>query len=226
MQVTRLNYNTFFFKNINTCFYFRLKNLKTIWLFNCFEGCQHYLMKKKIKISQVSKIIITEMTIYNISGLPGLLSSLSLINKQKAVHIYGPPNLAKYLELTKEYSQTNFRYSIYFHKLKTNYIIQDKICQIYCLKKTFKFELIIQIPEHQGKFKLQTATQWEIEIGPLYGKLKKGYNFILPDGTKINSNNFTQKSQYGNKLSFVINKYLSRTHFINYCEKLIITSNN
>nr|YP_009732015.1 hypothetical protein [Gracilaria edulis]QHS70514.1 hypothetical protein [Gracilaria edulis] len=215
MQFNYLNYNNFFFNNVNACFYFKLKNLKTIWLFNCFEGCQHYLVKKKIKISQISKIIITEMTIYNISGLPGLLSSLSLSNKKKALHIYGPPHLDKYLELTKKYSQTNFRYNLYFHRLNTNFIIQNHLCQIYCIRKYLKFEFIIRIPENKGKFKLQHAAQWEIEIGPLYGKLKQGYNFILPDGTKIDSKNFTEKNKNGIQLLLLTNRYLYRTNFIN-----------
>nr|YP_009510759.1 ribonuclease Z [Gracilaria gracilis]AXI96432.1 ribonuclease Z [Gracilaria gracilis] len=216
MKVIRFNRNDFFLKNRPFCFYCKLQHLKTIWLFNCCEGCQHYLMKQKMKISQVSKIIITEMTIGNISGLPGLLSSLSLSNKKNAVHIYGPANLAKYLELTKKYSKTNFRYNLYFHTLKTNYIVKDHEYQIYCLKKSKHSEFIITISNNKGKFQLNHAKQWEIEIGPLYGKLKKGYDFILPDGITINSQDFTQQHKKENKIPFLLSQDLSKTHQIRY----------
>nr|YP_009244544.1 hypothetical protein Gchil_136 [Agarophyton chilense]AMK96786.1 hypothetical protein Gchil_136 [Agarophyton chilense]ASP44681.1 hypothetical protein [Agarophyton chilense]UAD84284.1 ribonuclease Z [Agarophyton chilense] len=222
MKVIRLNRNDFFLQNVNACFYCKLKNLKKIWLFNCCEGCQHYLMKQKIKINQVSKIIITEMKIYNISGLPGLLASLSLSNKKNAIHIYGPANLAQYLELTKKYSQTNFRYNLYFHQLKTNYIIEDNQYYIYCLKKLLYFEFIIKIPEFKGKFKLHHAQQWQIELGPLYGKLKTGYDFILPDGTTINSESFTQQQKRENQISFLLSQYLSRVHQTKYSKTLNI----
>nr|UAD87725.1 ribonuclease Z [Gracilaria textorii] len=216
MKVIRLNHNDFFLKNIKASFYCKFKNLKTIWLFNCCGGCQHYLMKQKIKISQVSKIIITEMTICNISGLPGLLSSLSLSNKKSAVHVYGPTGLDKYLELIKKYSKTNFRYNLYFHTLKTNYIIKDHQYQIYCLRRSVNFEFIITIPSNKGKFKLYQAKQWQIEIGPMYGKLKKGYDFILPDGTKINSKDFTQRQKKDNQMSFLLNHKLNKLSILKH----------
>nr|YP_009510555.1 ribonuclease Z [Gracilaria ferox]AXI96228.1 ribonuclease Z [Gracilaria ferox]UAD85712.1 ribonuclease Z [Gracilaria ferox] len=203
MKIIHLNYNDFFIQHIKACFYCKFRNLKTVWLFNCCNGCQHYLMKQKIKISQVSKIIITEMTICNISGLPGLLSSLSLSNKKSAVHIYGPTDLAKYLELIKKYSKTNFRYNLYFHQLKTNYIIKDHKYQIYCLKKSIYFEFIVTIPSNKGKFKLHKAKQWQIETGPMYGKLKRGYDFMLPDGTTISSKDFTDRHKKDDQISFL-----------------------
>nr|YP_009511168.1 ribonuclease Z [Gracilariopsis longissima]AXI97045.1 ribonuclease Z [Gracilariopsis longissima]UAD88961.1 ribonuclease Z [Gracilariopsis longissima] len=210
MNIIHLNSNDLLVKNTNICFYWQLKHLKKIWLFNCFEGCQHYLAKKHIKISQVSIIIITEMNIYNVSGLPGLLSSLSLTNKQDALHIYGPDNLAKYVELTKKYSQTHFRYNLYFHKLKTGCIIQNNKYQIYCFKKMFQFEFIINIGEKNGKFKLDKAQKLKIKIGPLYGQLKRGSNFILPDGTLINSKNLRTTNYSGNQISFLLRNYMSK----------------
>nr|YP_010198317.1 ribonuclease Z [Gracilaria pachydermatica]UAD86733.1 ribonuclease Z [Gracilaria pachydermatica] len=224
MKVIRLNHNDFFLKHIKACFYCKLKNLKTIWLFNCCGGCQHYLMKQKIKISQVSKIIITEMTTCNISGLPGLLSSLSLSNKTSAIHVYGPTSLAKYLELIKKYSKTNFRYNLYFHTLKTNYIIKDHLYQIYCLKRSVGFEFIITIATNKGKFKLHQAKQWRIEMGPMYGKIKKGYDFILPDGTLINSKDFIEKQKKDNQMSFLLSHDLSHTQHIKYSKTFTVNT--
>nr|YP_009500365.1 hypothetical protein [Gracilariopsis heteroclada]AXE43527.1 hypothetical protein [Gracilariopsis heteroclada] len=221
MKIIRLNSNDLFIKNINTCFYWHLKHLKKIWLFNCFEGCQHYLTKKQIKISQISTVIITEMNIYNISGLPGLLSSLSLTNKQEALHIYGPDSLAKYVELIKRYSQTRFRYNLYFHKLKTGYIIQNNKYQIYCFQKMFQFEFIINIGEKNGKFKLDQAEKVKIRIGPLYGQLKRGFSFVLPDGILINSKNFTTNNNSGNQILLFIRKYMSKNNQQIYSKKVI-----
>ena len=73
--------------NYSTCFALNLQNSKEIWLFNCNQGCQHQLQKSKIKINHISKIIITSLNIENISGLLGLLSSLSLINRNKKLNI-------------------------------------------------------------------------------------------------------------------------------------------
>nr|YP_009511575.1 ribonuclease Z [Melanthalia intermedia]AXI97452.1 ribonuclease Z [Melanthalia intermedia] len=197
--------------------YCKLTKLKKIWLFNCSEGCQHYLAKKQIRINQISKIIIAEMNTRNTAGLVGLLSSLSLINKQSALHVYGPTGLEKYLELAKKYSQTSFRYNLYFHALKVGYIIENNNYQVFCFKKFEKkpkFEFILKIKEKSGKFKPRRAENLKIQAGPLYGKFKKGLKVILPDGITINGNRFNTESQHGKKISLIMvaDEYVTRQH--------------
>lgn len=189
-----------------------LCNSKEIWLLNCSEGCQHLLRKKNIKISYISKIIITNLSIENISGLLGLLSSLSLINRQKKLSIYSPQGLNKYLNLGKKYSQTNFRYNIYFHTLKTGLIIDHSRYQVYTLKNKSQFDLLIIQHEKFGKFQLLKAKKFYLLEGPLYGKLKKGSDLLLPDGLILYSSTFTNKNTSGIKTSIISNKYNRRQY--------------
>lgn len=192
---------------------FQLIHLKDIWLFNCSEGCQHYLLKKKIKINQISKIIITDLNIKNISGLLGLLSSLSLTNRKKELDIYGPRGLNFYLELGKKYSKTTYRYNIYFHRLNTGLLIDDNIYQVYTFFKNFQFSFIIITVSKYGKFKLDKAKKFYLKVGPLYGKLKRGLNFLLPDGFIFNGNSFTYHSDLGKKTSLLLSQYHDRQSF-------------
>lgn len=185
-------------------------NLKEIWLFNCEEGCQHNLREYRIKINQISKIIITSLNIYNISGLLGLLSSLSLINRNKDIHIYSPQGLDIYLKLGKRYSQTNFRYNLYFHTLQTGLTINHRLYQIYTYVYKTKFEFSIVSKEKFGKFKLVKAKDFKLIEGPLYGKLKRGGDFILPDGLVLNNKQFTDKNISGTKISFIYDRYSQR----------------
>nr|YP_009295870.1 hypothetical protein Schim_124 [Schimmelmannia schousboei]AOM64805.1 hypothetical protein Schim_124 [Schimmelmannia schousboei] len=191
-------------------FAIKLNYLKEIWIFNCNEGCQHYLIEKQIKINQISKIILTELTINHISGLLGLLSSLSLINRKKPLHIYSPCKLDNYLHLGKKYSHTNFCYRLYFHILHTNLTINHSNYQLYVFSKYWQFDFIIITTEQYGQFKLNIAKKFHLKEGPLYGKLKKGFSFILPDGFILEGINFTNKNHAGYKISYISNKYHSR----------------
>lgn len=200
--------------NRRTSYAFNIKYFKEIWIFNCFQGCQHMLGEKRIKISQISKIIITELHTENISGLLGLLSSLSLINRTKELHIYSPKGLEQYLKLGKKYSQTKFRYSLYFHILKTGLIINNNIYQVYTFSDKISnkmiFEFLIISKEQYGKFKSNKAGKFYLMAGPLYGQIKKGSCFVLPDGFILKAKNFTEINNPGKKISFTTNQYHKR----------------
>ena len=47
-------------------------------------------------------------------------------------------------------------------------------------------------------------------IGPLYGKLKKGSKFLLPDGYILDGNYFTSINNKGIRTSCLSNKYNKR----------------
>ena len=197
--------------NYHTSFMFSLEHLKEIWLFNCNEGCQHELGKQKIKITQISKIIITSLNIENISGLLGLLSSLSLIKRSKELNIYSPQGLEKFIRFGKKYSQTNFRYNLYFYPLATGLIINHRLYQLYAFVNRQQFDFLILSQEAFGKFKLLKAKNFYLVEGPLYRKLKYGTNVLLPDGLILSGDNFTYKNISGHMISFISTNYHRRT---------------
>ena len=47
----------------------------------------------------------------------------------------------------------------------------------------------------------------------MYGKLKKGLNFILPDGLILDGKQFTVLNLFGNQFSFILNRYYRRINF-------------
>ncbi|CCP38056.1 conserved hypothetical plastid protein (plastid) [Chondrus crispus] len=210
MQIINLNRLHPHTRHNKSSFVFDFKYINEIWIFNCHQGCQHTLAHEKIKMNQISKIIITDLNNENISGLLGLLSSLSLIRRNKALHIYCPKNLKKYLELGKKYSQTNFHYSLYLHILKTGLTINSQTYQVYTLINQSKFEFIVISKEKYGKFKLDEAKNFNLVEGPLYGKLKKGFKFLLPDGYILDGNYFTSNNYQGIKVSCFSTKYNKR----------------
>ena len=204
----------------------RLKQSGDIWLVNCFEGCQHLLAKKKVKISQIKKIIITDNNIHNFSGLLGLLSSISLKTQTNQIDIYGPENLYKYVFWGRKYSQTNFRYKLYIHTILNNLVIQQINCNIYFFNhKCNIITYILLLSEIPGPFGLNNAIKYKIPFGPLYGYLKLGYHFILPDGFVMYSQNFLSGYYLGSKLFLHANKpmqnnsrqMLNNYYYLLYC---------
>nr|YP_009391567.1 ribonuclease Z [Laurenciella marilzae]ARW59711.1 ribonuclease Z [Laurenciella marilzae] len=215
MVLCYLNANLCFIQKSNISLLIKLSSFKDIWIFNCTEGCQFNIATHGFKINNLSKIILTNLHINNISGLLGLLSSLNLIGRTKSLHLYGPVDLRYYLDLGKKYSRTNFNYVIYLHVLKTGLIINHYDYRIYALYCQSSFEFIFIKSERYGTFFLDKARYNYLVPGPLYGKLKKGMSFLLPDGFIMNGTSLTSRNNLGFHLNCFTDNFYRRKVFEN-----------
>nr|YP_010902393.1 ribonuclease Z [Hypnea nidifica]WCH54248.1 ribonuclease Z [Hypnea nidifica] len=222
MEIINLTRNQPSIINITTSFILNFQYSKDIWIFNCSQGCQHLMEEKNLRINQISNIILTEKNINNISGLLGLLSSLSLINRKKKLNIYVSKGIEKYIILGKKYAKTNFRYCIYMYILQTGLIIKNQDYQIYTFNNKLNFEFLLTAKNKYGKFKLYKAQKFRFPAGPVYGQLKNGYSFLLPDGIIIDGDKFTTLNKSGFKKSILNNKYHDRNNVeISHKSKII-----
>nr|YP_009399841.1 ribonuclease Z [Tolypiocladia glomerulata]ARW69660.1 ribonuclease Z [Tolypiocladia glomerulata] len=197
MILRYLDFHSYILKNKNHSFLFRIPGLKDTWLFNCSEGSQFNFLNCNLKINNLSKIIIPSLHIVSVSGLLGLLSTLNLIGRTKTLHIYAPIGLKYYLDLGKKYSCTNFSYLLYVHTLKTGLIINQYFCRIYTLDYEQGYQFLFVQSQRSGTFLLKKAKINNLKPGPIYGKLKKGFTFLTPDGFIIEGNYLTSSSQLG-----------------------------
>nr|YP_009297048.1 hypothetical protein Ceram_115 [Ceramium japonicum]AOM66391.1 hypothetical protein Ceram_115 [Ceramium japonicum] len=207
MECINLNNGLNIVHNMSMGFVVQFTHLKEVWLFNSFDGCQHIILKKGIKINQISKIIIRDLKTNTIAGLLGILSSLSLSHRKESVHIYGPLGLEQYIDLGKKYSHTNFCYNIYLYVLTPGIIIDHWSCKVYIMMKCYSFTILLFTHVKPGKFEISKAQDFRIISGPLYGKLKKGLDFIAPDGFILDGNNFICNNYVGIKNSIFFNIY-------------------
>nr|QCI04032.1 ribonuclease Z [Antithamnionella ternifolia] len=222
MECISLNHGFSFIWNNKTSFIIRLTYIKEIWLINPTDGCQHSMNEQGIKINQIAKILITDLHIDSMSGLLGVLSSLNLSGRGNSLHIYGPYGLEEYLDLGKKYSHTNFCYMLYIHVLNKGLVVDYSHYRLYVTVKNNFFEFFMIAHEKYGKFLLDKAKKFHVISGPLYGKLKKNLNFILPDGFVLNGYNFTQQTCIGIKIYIIFQKYHFRQSLENSISSYIV----
>ena len=132
----------------------------------------------------------------------GLLSSLSLSSRVHKIHIYGPPGIFQYLQYSRKYSQTTFKYSLEIHTIRYNYI-NNHLCNIiYALTSdSYNSQIQYSIIEKEkiGRFRSKKAHLFNIESGPVYGYLKSQGRFITPDGNILSGKYFTHDYSIGVK---------------------------
>lgn len=88
------------------------------YLVDCGEGTQMQLQKFRIKFSRIDAIFISHLHGDHMLGAPGLLSSLSIYERTKPLHLYAPKGLMVILEMIFKSSDTVLRYEIVFHPLE------------------------------------------------------------------------------------------------------------
>ena len=88
-----------------------------LFLIDCGEGTQVQLRKFKIKFQRINHIFISHLHGDHYFGLPGLLSSMSLLGRNIDLHLYGPPALKEIIDLNYKYSDTHLNYSLIFHPI-------------------------------------------------------------------------------------------------------------
>jgi len=67
-----------------------------IYLVDCAEGAQMQLRRYKIILSRIKAVFISHLHGDHVYGLPGLLSSLSMLDREEPLDLFVPPHLEKW----------------------------------------------------------------------------------------------------------------------------------
>ncbi|MBC7916114.1 MAG: ribonuclease Z [Pyrinomonadaceae bacterium] len=84
------------------------------FLIDCGEGTQVQLLRNGIKSQKIEHILISHLHGDHYLGLIGLLSSLHLNGRTRAMYLYGPPQLMEILDVQFKHSETTLRYPLIF----------------------------------------------------------------------------------------------------------------
>src|SRR6476659_8074825 len=96
-----------------------------LFLIDCGEGTQMQLSKYRIRRSRINHIFISHLHGDHYFGLPGLLTSFNLMNREHDLHLHAPEPLKQILDLQFSTADTRFSYKLHFHALGEEGVIVD-----------------------------------------------------------------------------------------------------
>ena len=166
------------------------------YLIDCGEGTQQQLSKFNLKGSKIDYIFISHLHGDHYFGLIGLMSSMHLNGRVKALKLFGPAPLLEILELQFKHSETVIRYPIEFTPITAD------VSRVIFENADLKVETIVlnhRIPCTGFKFTEQKrprkllVEKLEAEAIPIayYPLLKKGLDLTLPNGTVYLNSDYT-----------------------------------
>jgi ribonuclease Z len=182
-----------------------IKKGREIILFDCAEGTQRQMGKAKLSVSRINKIFITHLHGDHIMGIPGILQTLSLLNRNKPLYIFGPNGLGNFIKAIKTTVEFNLTFDIFIKEVTEGLICETSDYFIECVKtkhtnSSFAYAFIEK--DRPGKFHPKKARALKIPMGPLWKKLQYGETVTLPDGTIIESSEVVDPPRPGKKIVY------------------------
>src|SRR3989338_3351196 len=161
-------------------------------LVDCGEGTQRQLKIAGIKLTKITRILISHWHGDHVLGLPGLVQSMSSSGYQKTLHIYGPEGTKKLIEKMFEVFGFDKKFELNVIEVKSGKFFENdefilETGQLEHNIETFGFRL-----EEKGKRKINIGFVKKLGIpeGPLLGRLQDGKSIIW-EGKKIDAEKAT-----------------------------------
>lgn len=85
------------------------------FLVDCGEGTQIQMRRHHLNFNRISKIFISHLHADHFLGLPGLLSTMSLVGRQKEIDIYAPADLQDFLRHFERIAGSGLKFPVHFH---------------------------------------------------------------------------------------------------------------
>jgi len=171
-----------------------------VFLVDCGEGTQMQLSRYKVRWGRINHIFISHLHGDHYYGLPGLLNSMSLLNRANELHLYAPPLLAEVLRMQFEVAETQLQFKLEFHPLESaGILLQTEKIRISCFPTRhripcfgFRFEQI-RAPR---KIMPEAAIAQGIPSS-FYDRLKWGEDYVSRSGVRISNESVTEKANKG-----------------------------
>ena len=175
-------------------------------MFDCGEGVQRQMVKAKTGFHKKMKIFITHMHGDHVLGLPGLLQTMSLLDREKKLDIYGPLGLKHFLEGIRETVQFVLTFPVDIHEIED----ADVVCEEkeYSVRSVNSNHVIPSLAyafvekPRPGKFYPEKAKALGVQEGPLWSRLQSGQKVKLPNGTVIKPGDVMGSARLGREIVY------------------------
>jgi ribonuclease Z len=175
-------------------------------MFDCGEGVQRQMVKAKVGFHKKMKIFITHMHGDHILGLPGLLQTMALLDRERKLDVYGPFGITRFLEGIKETVQFVLTFPVEIHEIGNEGVVCEE--KEYAVEAAWANHVIPSFAyafiekARPGRFYPEKARALSVPEGILWSKLQHGQNVRLPDRRIIKPTQVSGPLRTGRKIVY------------------------
>jgi ribonuclease Z len=153
-------------------------------LFDCGEGTQRQLLQSSVGLVDLREVFLTHFHLDHWLGLPGMLKTFALRDRQVPLTVYGPPGLK---DLFRELRRIVGRlpYPLELTEVRAGDALEREGYRLLVVPVAHGVAAVgyalVEEPR-PGRFDVETADAIGVPFGPERGALQRGESITLSDG--------------------------------------------
>jgi ribonuclease Z len=175
-------------------------------MFDCGEGVQRQMIRAQVGFHKKMKIFVSHLHGDHVLGLPGLLQTMALLDRQKTLEIYGPEGTQQFLECLRETLQFGLTFPVEIHEVyNAGVICEEKDYTIEAAESNHvvpSFAYALAEKPRPGKFYPEKARALGVPEGELWSKLQHGGKITLPNGRVVSPEDVLGTPRQGRKIVY------------------------
>lgn len=182
-----------------------LKRGGEVLLFDCGEGTQRQLQKSELSYQQISQIWLSHYHGDHCFGVPGLVKTMALNERDRPLHLYGPKGLRRMVDAWRQMGGWTKQFPIKVQEVapgdrieKDGYTVEVHQGDHSVANVSFA----LQEPDRPGRFDKPKALKMGIPEGRMFGQLQRGQAVTLEDGRIIEPSEILGPSRPGRRVVY------------------------
>jgi ribonuclease Z len=144
-------------------------------LIDCGEGTQRQLLRAG-SLSDLTDVFITHLHVDHWLGLPGLLQTFSLRDRDRPLAIHGPPGLDELMrQMRRVYGRLSFGLEVV--ELEAGEGVRRGTLEIQAINvrhRVLAYGYLLAEDSRRGRFDAELAASLGVTPGPEFGRLQRG----------------------------------------------------
>ena len=166
------------------------------YLIDCGEGTQHQLLRTHHSVMQLQAIFITHIHGDHTFGLPGLLTSASMLGRTAPLYLVAPRPVKTFIEAAIGNSDSSLSFELRFVDSEAeNFYWEDDSLSVTAVPLSHRVSCRAFVFTEKNLERQLVRDRLEadgIEAGPAWGRLQQGDDVVLEDGRLARCDDYTR----------------------------------
>jgi len=183
-----------------------VKRKNEVLMFDCGEGVQRQMIKAGVGFHKKMKVFVSHMHGDHVLGLPGVLQTMSLLDRERKLEVYGPNGIKAFIEAIQQTVQFVLTFPVEIYEIENEGVVcEEKEYFVQAVQTdhvipSLAFALIEK--PRPGRFNPERAKALGVPEGPLWSTLQHGKKVKASTGKMVRPEQVVGAHRPGRKIVY------------------------